>query len=113
MRELTTMALVGQTEAGSVEVQPARDSQLKAMNCRWGGRLIPAIPFCRGQSQFSVLTCLKKPDKKSPAKGGFLIIEEKKNLKTKSGLVLFTLNQYSIACGCYSVFNKQLSKNIL
>ena len=78
MMELTTMILVGQTEAGSVEVQPARDSQLNAMNCRWGGRLIPAIPFCRGQSQFSVLTCLKKPNKKSPAKGGFLITEENK-----------------------------------
>ena len=37
MMELTRMTLVGQTEVGSVEVQPARDSQLKATNCRWGG----------------------------------------------------------------------------
>ena len=35
--ELTIMLLAGKTEAGSVEVQPARDSQLKATNCRWGG----------------------------------------------------------------------------
>jgi len=40
MEELTTMILVGQTEAGSVEVQPARDSQLRATNCRWGGGYI-------------------------------------------------------------------------
>ncbi len=43
--ELIIMLLAGKTEAGSAEVQPARDSQLKAMNCRWGGSLIPAIPF--------------------------------------------------------------------
>jgi len=34
--ELITMLLAGETEAGSVEVQPARDSQLNATNCRWG-----------------------------------------------------------------------------
>jgi hypothetical protein len=35
--ELIIMFLAGKTEAGSVEVQPVRDSQLKATNCRWGG----------------------------------------------------------------------------
>ena len=30
------MLLAGETEAGSAEVQPARDNQLKATNCRWG-----------------------------------------------------------------------------
>ena len=35
--ELIIMLLAGKTEAGSVEVQPARDSQLKATNCRWDG----------------------------------------------------------------------------
>ena len=45
MKELTRIVLVGQTEAGSAEVQLARDSQLKATNCRWGGSLTPAIPF--------------------------------------------------------------------
>ena len=37
MSELITITLVGQTEAGSAEVQPVRDSQLNATNCRWGG----------------------------------------------------------------------------
>ena len=40
--ELMIMLLTGETEAGSVEVQPARDSQLKATNCRWGGSLLPS-----------------------------------------------------------------------
>jgi len=60
MSELITIALVGQTEAGSAEVQPARDSQLKAMNCRWDGSLTPAIPFYE-QGEFRALLCLKKP----------------------------------------------------
>ena len=60
MSELITMALVGQTEAGSAEVQPARDNQLKATNCRWGGSYTPAIPFYE-QGQFRALLCLKKP----------------------------------------------------
>ena len=45
MSELIIMLLAGKTEVGSVEVQPARDSQLKATNCRWGGSYTPAIPF--------------------------------------------------------------------
>jgi len=45
MSELITTALVGKTEAGSVEVQPAGDSQPEATNCRWDGSLTPAIPF--------------------------------------------------------------------
>ena len=98
MSELATILLAGETKAGNAEVQLARDSRFKAMNCRWGGRLIPAIPFCQTQSQFSILTCLKKPNKKSPAKGGFLVTEEKKSLKIKSRFILFTLNQYSQAC---------------
>ena len=40
--EMMIMFLAGKTEAGSVEVQPARDSQFKAMNCRWGGSLLPS-----------------------------------------------------------------------
>jgi len=42
MKELTRIPLVGETEAGSAEVQPARDSRLKAMNCRWDGSLLPS-----------------------------------------------------------------------
>jgi len=60
MKELTRIVLVGQTEAGSAEVQLARDSQLKATNCRWGGSLTPAIPFYDLQIQFRALLCLKK-----------------------------------------------------
>ena len=83
MSELATILLAGETEAGNAEVQPARDSRFKAMNCRWGGRLIPAIPFCQTQSQFSVLECLKKPNKKSPPKAVSLFAQGKKSLKTK------------------------------
>lgn len=41
------MRLAGETDAGSAEVQPARDSQTKATNCRGGGSYTPAIPFVR------------------------------------------------------------------
>jgi len=61
IKELTTIPLVGQTEAGSAEVQPARDSQPKATNCRWGGSYTPAIPFYELLRQFRALLCLKKP----------------------------------------------------
>jgi len=61
MSELIIIALVGKTEAGSAEVQPAGDSQLKATNCRWGGSLTPANPFYEFQRQFRALLCLKKP----------------------------------------------------
>ena len=59
--ELTRIPLVGETEAGSAEVQPARDSQLKATNCRRDGSYTPAIPFYELQRQFRALLCLKKP----------------------------------------------------
>jgi len=45
MKELITIALVGETEAGSAEVQLATDSQPNATNCRGDGSLTPAIPF--------------------------------------------------------------------
>ena len=87
MSELATILLAGETEAGNAEVQPARDSRFKAMNCCWGGRLIPVIPFCQTQSQFSVLKCLKKPDKKSPVKGGFIIcLRQEKSQNNKVDL---------------------------
>ena len=83
MKKLTRMLLVGKTQAGSVEVQPARDSQPKATNCRWGGSYTSAIPFYDSQRQFRALLCLKKPDKKSPAQGGSLLAEGKESLLTK------------------------------
>ena len=82
MNELTRMKLVGQTEAGSVEVQPARDSRLNATNCRWDGSLISAIPFNDQQRQFGALLCLKKPNKKVPPKAASLFAEGKKSLLT-------------------------------
>ncbi len=87
MNEQTRMALVGKTEAGSVEVQPAGDSQLRATNCRWDGSYTSAIPFYDSQSQFRALKCLKKPDKNSPAEGGFIICQrQEKSLNKKVDL---------------------------
>lgn len=45
MSELITMALDGETETGSAEVQPVRDSQAMAMNCRWDGGFNSAVPL--------------------------------------------------------------------
>jgi len=83
MNEQTRMILVGQTEAGSVEVQPARDSRLKATNCRWDGSNKSAIPFNDSQKQFRALKCLKKPNKIAPPKAATLFAEGKKSLLTK------------------------------
>jgi hypothetical protein len=61
IEEATTIPLVGQTEAGSAEEQPARDNQPKATNCRWDGSYKPAVPFYKGKRQFRAFLCLKKP----------------------------------------------------
>ena len=61
MKEQTRILLVGETDASSAEEQLARDSRLKATNCRWDGSLTPAIPFYGFQRQFRTLLCLKKP----------------------------------------------------
>jgi len=45
IENIRIMRLAGETDAGSAEVQPARDSQTKATNCRRGGSYTPAIPF--------------------------------------------------------------------
>ena len=81
MKELVTIALAGETEAGSVEVQPARDSQLNAMNCRWGGSLLPSH-FTIRQDNSEPCNALKKPNKKSPPKAVSLFTKGKKSLKT-------------------------------
>ena len=81
MTERVTMVLAGKTEAGSVEVQPARDSQLKATNCRWGGSYTPAIPFYDPR-QFRALVCLKKPNKTVPPKAGSVSAEGRKSRLT-------------------------------
>ena len=82
MSKLVTILLVGQTEAGSAEVQPARDSQLKATNCRRDGSYTPAIPFYKFQRQFRALSCLKKPNKTAPPKAGSVSAEGRKSLLT-------------------------------
>ena len=83
MNELIRIQLVGKTEAGSAEAQPARDSQLKATNCRWGGSYTSAIPFYDSQRQFRALKCLKKPNKKRPAEGGFIICRRQQKSQNK------------------------------
>ena len=79
--KLITIALAGKTEAGSVEVQPARDNQPKAANCRWGGSNKSAIPFNQREI-FVGLLCLKKPDKNSLPKAVSLFAESRKSLLT-------------------------------
>jgi hypothetical protein len=82
MMELTTMTLVGQTEASNAEEQLARDSRLNATNCRRGGshKLPSHFTICKDNSE--PCNALKKPNKKSPAEGGFLITEKRKSPKT-------------------------------
>lgn len=58
IENLMIMLSAGETDAGSAEVQPARDSQLNATNCRGGGSYTPVIPFYEHR-QFRALLCLK------------------------------------------------------
>jgi hypothetical protein len=81
MSELITIELAGKTEAGSVEVQPARDNQFKAANYRWGGSKKTAIPFYQREI-FVGLLCLKKPDKNSLPKAVSSFAESSKSLLT-------------------------------
>ena len=57
--EPTTILSAGETDAGSAEVQPARDSQAGATNCRRDGGLTSAVPL--SDAQFRAFLCLKKP----------------------------------------------------
>jgi hypothetical protein len=74
--ELITMVLAGKTEVGSAEVQPARDSQLNATNCRWDGSYMPAIPFCH-YKQFRALLCLRKLNKIALPKADSVPVEDR------------------------------------
>ena len=56
----TTIHMAGQTEAGSAEVQPARDNRLIVTDCRWDGGSFVVIPFHK-RIQSGAFTCLKKP----------------------------------------------------
>jgi len=91
--DLIIMFLAGQTKAGSVEVQLARDSQFKATNCRWGGSLLPSH-FTSFIDNLKLCNAFKNLIKKVPPKAASLLAKGKKSLKTKSGFVQFTLNQY-------------------
>ena len=81
MIESLKILSAGQTEAGSAEAQPARDSWLKATNGRWGGSYTPVIPFYDPR-QFGALQCLKKPDKIVPPKADSVSAEGRKSLLT-------------------------------
>jgi hypothetical protein len=52
------MRLAGETDAGSAQVQPARDSRTKATNGRGGGSYTSAIPFEAFSRQFRAFLCL-------------------------------------------------------
>ena len=59
MTETMTMLPAGETEAGSAEVQPARDSRAKATDGRRDDSSKPVIPSFRRSSR--AFLCLKKP----------------------------------------------------
>ena len=75
------IALADKTQAGSAAVQPARDSRLKATNCRLGGSHSPAILFYVPR-QFRALLCLKKPYKIVPPKADSIPAQGRKSLIT-------------------------------
>ncbi len=92
--ELITMLLAGETEAGSAEVQPARDSRPKATNwgpqtqknafgnpCRWDGGLLPSH-FTSFQDNSELCHALKNLIKPAPPKAGSVSAEGRKNLLT-------------------------------
>jgi len=56
----TRIVSAGQTEVGSVDVQPARDNQLKATNCRGGGGLVSTIPLSQSQKTIPSFPMPKK-----------------------------------------------------
>ena len=82
MSKLITMTLVGKTQAGSAGVQPARDSQLNATNCRWNGSLVPSH-FTNFADNSELCYALKNLIKRVPPKAASLFAEDKKSLLTK------------------------------
>ncbi len=79
--KLITITLAGETEAGSVEVQPARDSQSKATNCRWDGGSLPSH-FTSFQDNSEHCYALKNLIKTAPPKAGSVSAEGRKSLLT-------------------------------
>ena len=79
--ELTTIPLVGQTEAGSAEVQPVRDSRPNATNCRWDGSYnLPSHFMTKNNSEHC--NALKNLIKRVPPKAASLLAKGKKSLLT-------------------------------
>ncbi len=70
--ETIRIPLVGQTEVGSAEVQPTRDSQLKATNCRWDGSYTPAVPFYQ---ESKTIQSFLMPKKTSLSKARLLVVK--------------------------------------
>ena len=56
-----TIAPAGKTETGSAEVQPVRDSRLKATNCRGDGGLKLLSHFMLSYDNSELCNALKKP----------------------------------------------------
>jgi len=96
IRELITMTMVGQTEAGSVEVQPVRDSQLNATNCRWDGSYNLPSHFKSHMDNSELCNALKNLIKESRQRRLHYLPKARKVSLQKSGFVQFTLNQYSM-----------------
>ena len=71
--DLTIMLLAGKTEAGSVEVQPARDSLPRATNCRWDGSYNQPSHFTNLTDNSELWNALKNLIKQ-PAKGGLSLL---------------------------------------
>ena len=82
MNKLITMLLAGQTQAGSVEVQPARDSRFKATNCRWDGGYNLPSHFTIRKDNSELCNALKNLIKRVPPKAVSLFAEGKKSLLT-------------------------------
>ena len=79
--KLITMLLAGETEAGSVEVQPARDSRFRATNCRWDGGLLLSR-FASFDDNSELCYALKNLIKTVPPKAGSVPAEGRESLLT-------------------------------
>ena len=88
----TRIVSTGETKVGSAEVQPARDNQLKATNCRADGGLISTIPLSQPKKAILSFPMPKKT----------LICQRqisKNRCKHLKAFVQFTLNQYNFTNG--------------
>ena len=59
--EMMRILLADETETGNAEVQPVRDSRLKAMNCRGDGGLELLSHFMQHNDNSELCNALKKP----------------------------------------------------